>query len=45
MEEAVCHINELGISAMLFGVQGLMSELYNCHMKILSDNATVLTKW
>ena len=42
IEEAVCHINELEISAILFGLQSLMSELYNCHVKILSDNTTAV---
>ena len=42
IEEAVCHINELEISAILFGLQSLMSELYNCHVKILSNNTTAV---
>ena len=42
IEEAVGHINELEISAMLFGLQSLFSELYKCHVKIHSDDTAVV---
>ena len=41
-EEQSTHINILELKAVLFGLQSLMSEVKNSHLKILCDNTTAV---
>lgn len=42
-DEISCHINELELKAIYFGLKSYFSQLTDCHIRIRSDNTTAVT--